>query len=246
MAASPCNAGGCAALLRRRLPFFDPNPQHRQHDPVAHPRGVSLSGASEEKLYPTSPSNSSRPTLSSPLTPLALINPHPGNPHPPTSTASSTPSGPASSRNPLNTPPALHLNPRCLLSSACHLPIHAVIPISKSRFPTSQLGIVLSRTCRSTGIRSAVCQRTHSTPSIAFALDDTKGTPAACMDADEQVRPRKEQRSASACASSTLPSSLAFIHKSDSALRGAPERTPPHLPSSKPCENRMSGSYSET
>ncbi|KAG0613278.1 hypothetical protein M758_6G090300 [Ceratodon purpureus] len=245
MAASPCNAGGCAALLRRRLPFFDPNPQHRQHDPVAHPRGVSLSGASEEKLYPTSPSNSSRPTLSSPLTPLALINPHPGNPH-------SLPLRPPHQHPPA--PPllaTLSTHPRhCISTHAAYSPPPVTCPSTPS-YPSQNLDSppLNSESCshaHAAGIRSAVCQRTHSTPSIAFALDDTKETPAACMDADEQVRPRKEQRSASACASSTLPSSLAFIHKSDSALRGAPERAPPHLPSSKPCENRMSGSYSET
>lgn len=63
MAASPCNVGVRAALLRRSELFFDRNPQHKQHDPVAHPRGVSLSDASEEKIWCPSLSKSSFPPL---------------------------------------------------------------------------------------------------------------------------------------------------------------------------------------
>lgn len=71
IAASPCTAGGCEASLHRPEASFDRNPQQKQPDPAAHPPGVSLSGASEEKLWFPSLSKSSHPPLIS--LPLALL-----------------------------------------------------------------------------------------------------------------------------------------------------------------------------
>lgn len=75
MAASPDTTGGRAATLRGSGPSCEGQQQHELHNTAAHPRGVSLSGASEGNLSPLSPANPYSqlplPPLSLPLSPLS-------------------------------------------------------------------------------------------------------------------------------------------------------------------------------